>query len=290
MFRIDDIINVIDGKPLNGLDTSLGFRKICIDSRKVTEGDIFLALKGKRFDGHDFVEDANRKGVVCSIVSKKTKSPAILVEDTSIALRKLGKFYREFFNPTIIGITGSVGKTTTKEVLASFLSLHAPTLRTRGNYNNLIGVPLILLELKKKYRYAVIEMGTNRPGEIKSLSDMVKPDIGVVLNTAPSHLEGFGTRERVAEEKMGLLFSMEKGYGVYNVDDPFLSKFADRIRINTITFGIKNKANVMAKDIKLYPDSTEFTVDGLKIKTNLLMTLHENILLRMQKLLSDTVR
>jgi len=166
---------------------------VSIDSRTTKKGDIFFAIKGENLDGHNFVKDAISKGAAAIVVSERVslihKLPTIYVKDTTTALQDFAKYYRNMFNIKVIGITGSNGKTTTKDILTSIISQKSSVLSTQGNFNNHIGLPLTLFQLEKKHRYCVLEMGTNQFGEIKRLSEIARPSIGVITNIGESHLE-----------------------------------------------------------------------------------------------------
>ena len=178
------------------------------DSRAMTEGDLFVALVAER-DGHDFTMSATEKGAVALLVQKPVQTPTYIgvvqVEDTFRAMGDLGAYWRQRFDIPVIGITGSNGKTSTKEILASILQQHAPALSTAGNFNNLLGLPLTLFRLSAEHQYAVLEMGMNAPGEIARLAEIGAPQIGVITSVAAAHLEGLGTVDNVAKAK-GELF------------------------------------------------------------------------------------
>ena len=179
-------------------------QKITTDTRKIEQGDIFLAIQGDNFDGHDYVQTAKDKGAVLAIVSRAVESdlPQLVVTDTKLALGKLGAYRRDQHpNLKVIAITGSSGKTTAKEMLGSILNRIAPTLITRGNLNNDLGVPMMLLELTDDHRYAVMELGANHVGEIAYTTQLVKPDVACVLNIGTAHLGEFGGRDNIAKTK-----------------------------------------------------------------------------------------
>ncbi|MFO0594324.1 MAG: UDP-N-acetylmuramoyl-tripeptide--D-alanyl-D-alanine ligase [Myxococcaceae bacterium] len=206
----------------------LPFEGVCTDSRALTPGCLFVALKGDRFDAHDFLSDVVKAGAAGLVVSRKGlfdssvdgKVAVYEVDDTLHALGRLARFHRERFKIPICAVTGSNGKTTTKELVASILSMRGPALKTQGNLNNEIGVPLTVFNLESWHVAAVIEMGMNHPGEIGRLTDIARPDAGLITIVQPAHLEGVGSIEGVANAK-GELF---KGLGpnataVVNLDD-----------------------------------------------------------------------
>jgi UDP-N-acetylmuramoyl-tripeptide--D-alanyl-D-alanine ligase len=225
-------------------------QKACLnfDSREIKKGEIFWALVGKNFNPHTggFIEEAFKKGAVMAVVNATeveiAKIPlAVATEDTTRALLKFARGYRKSFrNLKVVGITGSAGKTSTKEMLAAVLGKSLNTLVTKGNLNNLFGTPMTLLGLKNEHETAVIEMGTSLPGEIRQLSQAVIPDIAVITNVAPAHLEGLGDLEGVFREKKSIVegFAEKKGYLVINADDNMLSKIRSTTKYNVITYGV----------------------------------------------------
>ncbi|MDR2581538.1 MAG: UDP-N-acetylmuramoyl-tripeptide--D-alanyl-D-alanine ligase [Fibromonadaceae bacterium] len=225
-------------------------QKVCLnfDSREIKEGDIFWALVGKTFNPHKgkFIEEAFNKGALMAIVNAAEveigKIPlAIATEDTTRALLKFARGYRKSFsNLKVVGITGSAGKTSTKEMIAAVLSNSYNTHVTKGNLNNLFGVPMTLLGLKAEHEAAVIEMGTSLPGEIRQLSQAAAPDIAVITNVAPAHLDGLGSLEGVFEEKKSIVDGFEKsGTLVINADDVRLSKIRSTKKYKVLTYGVQ---------------------------------------------------
>jgi len=226
-------------------------QKACLnfDSREIKKGEIFWALVGKNFNPHKggFIEEAFKKGAVMAVVNAAeveiAKIPlSVATEDTTKALLKFAKGYRKnFHNLRVVGITGSAGKTSTKEMLSAVIGKSFNTLVTKGNLNNLFGVPMTLLGLKSEHQAAVIEMGTSLPGEILQLTQAAIPDIAVITNIAPAHLEGLGSLEGVFKEKKSIVegFAKKKGYLVINADDNFLSKIRSTLKYNVITYGVK---------------------------------------------------
>ncbi len=196
---------------------------VSTDTRHLTAGSMFVALRGPRFDGNDYLEQAAAQGAVCALADRRrdTGLPLLAVEDTRRALGQLAAAWRRRFRLPVIGVTGSNGKTTVKEMLAAICTQCAPTLATKGNLNNEIGVPLTLLELGSQHRYAVIEMGASAPGEIAYLAEITLPDVAVVNNAAAAHLEGFGSLDGVVRAKGEIYTRLpEHGVAVINADDP----------------------------------------------------------------------
>ncbi|WP_428085818.1 UDP-N-acetylmuramoyl-tripeptide--D-alanyl-D-alanine ligase [Candidatus Thioglobus sp.] len=183
--------------------TNIAFEDVCTDTRKRMDGAVFVALVGDNFDGHDYAQKAQKMGAVAIVASRplKTDLPILLVKDTQCALSEIAKYHLSTIKPTVVGITGSNGKTTTKNLLANILDLSAPTLKTQGNLNNHLGVPMTLLKLEQKHQFAVIEMGANHLGEIKYLRQMVNPNIAIVTNTGDAHLGEFGSKANLIKAK-----------------------------------------------------------------------------------------
>jgi UDP-N-acetylmuramoyl-tripeptide--D-alanyl-D-alanine ligase len=197
---------------------------IATDSRKVHHATLFAALPGNNVDGHDFASSALRLGATALLLNRRLDLdvPQLIVKDVLQALGELGSFLRTRLDPAVIGITGSNGKTTVKEMVASILRLESPVLATQGNYNNELGVPLSLFGLKEEHRYAVLEMGASKPGDISYLCDIAQPDIGLITNIGPAHLMGFGTEQGVAEAKGEIYAALPvDGCAVINADEPW---------------------------------------------------------------------
>jgi len=238
------VAEVVDGQ-LSGPDGL--FSAVSTDSRGLTGGELFVALRGERFDAHSFLAQARDSGAIGALVSARTPGdwPQILVPDTRIALGRLASFWRAEFGSRLIAVTGSNGKTTVKEMLRLVLGAKGPVLATRGNLNNDIGVPLTLLRLQGE-PYAVVEMGANHPGEIRYLSRMARPDIVVLNNVGAAHLEGFGDRAGVARAKGEIVEGLgPDGVVVLNADDewaPLWRELAKKRRV--IGFGVKRPADV----------------------------------------------
>ena len=218
--------------------------KIITDTRKIEQGDIFLAIQGDNFDGHDYVQTAKDKGAVLAIVSRAVESdlPQLVVTDTKLALGKLGAYRRDQHpNLKVVAITGSSGKTTAKEMLGSILNRIAPTLITRGNLNNDLGVPMMLLELTDDHRYAVMELGANHVGEIAYTTQLVKPDVACVLNIGTAHLGEFGGRDNIAKTKSEIYQGLsDTGTAIVPFGDDYFDTLlnnAQQFTQNILTFG-----------------------------------------------------
>lgn len=239
---------------------------IAIDSRKLTGGELFIALKGENFDGHDYIESALQKGAKAVIAAHEPRTPLeksvtfLAVKDTTTALGKLGAFWRAQFAISTVGITGSCGKTTVKGMMESICEQQGKTLATKGNFNNHIGLPLTLLRLDDTYQYGVIEMGASGIGEIDYLGKIAKPNVSLITNVMPAHLLGFGSIEGVAKAKSEIYDILpHDGIAVLNVDEKFSDFFRSRIKDRkVITYGLKNQADVTAKNIEMLPFAVRF--------------------------------
>lgn len=230
------------------------FGSVSIDTRTLQPGDLYIAIKGERFDGNDFVEQAAEAGAVAAVVRRGVSAsiPTIEVADTHLALAELGGAWRKQTSAKVVGVTGSNGKTTVKEMVAAVLSTDGEVLHTKGNLNNDIGVPLTLLRLAAQHRYAVIEMGANHPGEIAYTASFAVPDVAIITNAGPAHIEGFGSVEGVARAK-GELFAALKpdGVAIINRDDAFFDYWRSVAGGRKIvSFGLSDASDVAASEIK----------------------------------------
>lgn len=257
MFTIGEIEAATGGKVIGCQEREVV--KVSTDSRTAAVGDLFVPLKGDRFDGHDFLNELFCRGITVVLAAEQRISSleippdatVIVVADTLTALGDLAAVYRRRFDIPVIGITGSNGKTTTKEMLASILAANGEGLKTRGNLNNLIGLPQMVFQLDSSHKWAVLEMGMSEFGEIDRLATIASPDIGIITNAYPAHLESMGSVEGVARAK-GELFARLRpgGTAIFNADDPYIS------RVNTVDgvirrgFGLHG-AEVTAQDISL---------------------------------------
>ncbi len=251
---------------LNGAltgDADLVFSRVSTDSRDIKPGDLFVALKGERFDGHDHAAAALAQGAVAVLVEREVPGTAIVVPDTLAALGQLGAFWRNRMSDLkVIAVTGSNGKTTVKEMIATVLAHSAgaeAVLATRGNLNNHIGVPLTLLSLKPEHRYAVVEMGMNHFGEIDYLTHLASPDVALVNNALRAHLEALGSVEGVARAK-GEIFGglKDRGTAVINADDPHAELWSQlAMGKRQISFGLKS-AEVHAREVHETNEGSQF--------------------------------
>jgi UDP-N-acetylmuramoyl-tripeptide--D-alanyl-D-alanine ligase len=228
-----------------------------IDSRSVSTGELFFAVKGERLDGHDFVAQALAKGAVASVVRKDQlsryaeQSRLLAVEDTLVALQTLATAVRKLWGKPLIGVTGSAGKTTTKEAIAHVLSSRFRVLKSEGNFNNHFGLPLMLLKLEPEHDVAVIEMGMSHAGEIRALAKIAQPEIGVVTMVAAVHLEFFDSIAGIARAKYELIESLPaNGTAVLNADDEYVSQFGRDFKGKVVMYGTRATADVRAETIE----------------------------------------
>lgn len=247
------------------LGDNVDFSSVSIDTRCLQVGDLYVAIKGERFDGHEFITQAEQAGAVALVVETRQQSvlPQLLVTDTRLALGQLASAWRQNVDTKILAVTGSNGKTTVKEICTTILQQQAVVLSTCGNLNNDIGVPLTLLKLASDHRYAVIEMGANHLGEIAYSSGLVSPDVGVITNAGNAHLEGFGSREAVAQGKGEIINTLKaQGTAVLCADDAYLDEWKDRAkRCSVITFGLSAGADVQAINIQPGSSNRGFYTD-----------------------------
>ena len=239
-----------------------------IDSRTLGTGELFFAVKGERQDGHDYVNAALKKGAAAAVVRKdelhRYAGPARLlaVDDTLVALQSLATAVRKVWGKPLVGVTGSAGKTTTKEAIAHVLSSRFRVLKSEGNFNNHFGLPLMLLKLEPEHDVAVIEMGMSHAGEIRALAKIAQPEIGVVTNVAPVHLEFFDSLAGIARAKYELVESLPaSGTAVLNADDEYVSQFGRDFKGRVITYGTRPTADVRAENIRSAgTDGSQFDV------------------------------
>jgi UDP-N-acetylmuramoyl-tripeptide--D-alanyl-D-alanine ligase len=228
-----------------------------IDSRTIQPGEVFFAVKGERFDGHDFVEQALEKGALAAVVQKSqlprypVTSRLLVADDTLAALQTLATAVRRVWGKALVGITGSAGKTTTKDAIAHLLSTRFRVLKSEGNFNNHFGLPLMLLKLQPEHDVAVIEMGMSHAGEIAALAKIAQPNIGVVTNVAPVHLEFFDSVADIARAKYELVASLPMGgTAVLNGDDEYVSQFGRDFHGKVVTYGLRSSADVRADQVE----------------------------------------
>jgi len=228
-----------------------------IDSRTLNAGDLFIAIAGERFDGHEYVQAAMEKGAVGAIVAAEKNVAGdplrlLQVEDTVKALQLLGAAARRLWGKPLLAVTGSAGKTTTKEILAHILATRFRVMKSSGNLNNHIGLPLQLLKLEAEHDLAVVEMGMNHAGEIRALGALAHHDLAVVTTVAPVHLEFFGSLKEIARAKYEIIETLHSGgVAVLNADDEYVCQFGRDFKGKVVTFGTRRAADVSAHNIKL---------------------------------------
>lgn len=252
--RLNELVTATRGRLVNGRE--LKVTGVSVDTRSLKPGDLYVAIRGKRLDGHQFCEQAVEKGAVGVVVDTEAAVPTgkvgIVVTDTTEALGRIAFRHRERMSARVVAVTGSNGKTTTKEILAAILALKFKTLRPEGSYNNDIGVPLTVLRMTKDIEAAVFEIEMNKLGGTARLARICRPEVGVITNVGDTHLEFMTDRHGVAQEKAELLQVLpERGAAVLNADDPLVmaigSTYAPPRRV---TFGVEQKAEVFATDVE----------------------------------------
>ena len=257
---LSEVAGNVNGKLL-GEDVEI--RAVSIDTRTLSKGQLYIAIKGKSFDGHDFIDKAEQAGAIALLVDRKTETelPCIIVKDTHLALAELAGAWKLKAKVKTIAVTGSNGKTTVKEMVAVILSIDSDVLFTQGNLNNDIGVPLTLLKLNEKNQFAVIEMGANHAGEIKYSSQYAKPDVAIITNVAAAHIEGFGSLEGVARAKAEIIQGLDStGIAILNEDDEFYDLWRELAEDRKVlTFGLNNSADFSAEDIESGLRNNEFS-------------------------------
>ena len=267
--KIKDILKVTDGELVIG-NENLECENFSKDTRTIQNGDIYIGIKGENFDGNKFWNTAFDNGAEAVIVQnvgfskeqmeKYSNKTIIKVEDTLKALYEIAKYKRSLYDIPVVAITGSVGKTSTKDIIASVVSTKYKTLKTEGNNNNNIGLPLTILKLKD-HEALVVEMGMNHFGEISLLTDIAKPTLAVITNIGTSHIGNLGSRENILKAKLEILEGMKIPKIIINNDNDLLHNWynenSEKLEIHT--FGIKNNSEVMGKDIKMKEESSEFT-------------------------------
>lgn len=252
------------------VDSGATFAGVSTDSRMVRSGDLFVALRGERFDGHRFVADALASGAVSAVVDAEwaaenagalSEAPVIVVADTLAALQELSRWYRLRFDIPVVAVTGSNGKTTTKDMTGAALGQELSVWKTAGNYNNHVGVPLTLFGIERAHDVAVVEMGMNHPGEIARLAGLAVPRIGIVTNVAAAHLESMRDLDGVARAKAELVAALpQEGTAVLNADDDRVRAMADTGPAAVVLYGTAPDADVAADDIEQHGALISFTL------------------------------
>jgi UDP-N-acetylmuramoyl-tripeptide--D-alanyl-D-alanine ligase len=274
-WTVNEILKATGGELLCGnQEQTRGFEKVSIDSRNISRGDLFVAIVGDVHDGHRFANDVIKQGVGGLVVAKEKTAElpisewqadqiaCVAVTDTLRALGDLAAFHRSRTDVAVVAITGSNGKTTTRQMTAEVVAQKFCALSTIGNYNNQIGVPLTLLRLAPEHRWAVVELGTNSPGEIARLAQICSPDIGVITNIGPAHLEGLGSLDGVMREKEQLIEHLKTGgSAVLNADDRRAFKIAERTEKKVLLFGLSKTAAIRATAVQEKVGGISFSLD-----------------------------
>lgn len=271
-FSIKDLAHIIKAQPAGDSGRYLraathgSFIRVSTDSRDIKIGDCFFALAGDNFDGHNYIDDAFAKGAVCAVVSRDIDSPGfclLKVDDTVKALGDFAEEYRRLMNFKVVAITGSVGKTTVRQIIYHVLSQHCHVFQSPKNFNNQIGLPLTLLGADQKHEIVITELGTNHPGEIAYLTYVAQPNIAVITSVHPAHLEGFGDVDAVAKEKLSISQGL-KADGVLIINSAISLRPTGRFA-KILTFGKSDSSDFRAQNISLDGHSSRFTIDGVEI-------------------------
>jgi len=245
-----------------------------IDSRTIRPGELFVAIRGAQHDGHDHVREAAGKGAIAAVVSREDVGPVpagfslLLVQDTVTSLQQMARGYRRLVPARIASITGSSGKSSTKEMLAAVLGTLGPTHRTPGNYNNHFGVPLTLLGIGAEDRWAVVELAMNAPGEIGPLAELAGPEVGLVTNIGWAHVEGTGSKEATSKEKGALYRALpDSGLAISNADDPMEKKTLEGCRARVVRVGTREKVDYRLTTVETDGASLRFSLESPKGRT-----------------------
>ncbi len=261
-----EIIKAAPDKNIKGL-----FTAVSTDSRAIKPGECFFAISGENFDGHNFIVDVFNKGAACAVVSKDVKNVPpgkiiLKVKDTIASLGDFAAVYRRMNNFKVVAITGSVGKTTTRQIAYEVLRQHFKTHTAPKNFNNNIGLPLTLLGANEKDKIVLTELGTDHPGEIALLSRIAQPDIAVITTVAPAHLEGFGSMEAILEEKLSISQGLERdGILIINGDNDLLVSACRNKKIKFISFGESTGCDILTQNILCEGNSSRFTIGGTEV-------------------------
>ncbi len=264
---LQDLVQVTGGRLRDVDSADAEFDRISIDSREIRPGDVFWALKGENHDGHDFTKEAlERNARLCVISADRADSvsgASLIVDETLPALGRFARWHRDRFDALVIGVTGSVGKTTTRELIYAALSGQYQGIRSRKNFNNLIGLPLSLLDLDPSHEFAVMEMGASQIGDIRELCDLARPEVGVVTAIGPAHLQSFGSLDAIIQTKGELLEQLPStGFAVLPGDDTLLRQMADRAPCPVIFVGQNDDNRIQARHLEVHAGSLRFHCEG----------------------------
>lgn len=267
--KIKEILKITNGKLICG-DENLDIQNFEKDTRIIQKGDMYVAIKGEKFDGNDFYKDAINKGAVACLMSKEPDEKIgsiVLVENTVKAIQQIAAYKRSQVDIPVVAVTGSVGKTSTKDIVAAVMSQKYKVLKTQGNLNNDIGLPFTLLRLHDE-NAIVVEMGMNHFGEISLLTSIAKPTLAIITNIGTAHIGNLGSRENILKAKLEILEGLQGNSVIINNDNDLLSDWAEKNKekYNIITYGINNKnSKYVAEDIHSYEDRSEYRIDGKEV-------------------------
>lgn len=267
--KIKEILKITNGKLICG-DEDLDIQNFEKDTRIIQKGDMYVAIKGEKFDGNDFYKDAINKGAVACLMSKEPDEKIgsiVLVENTVKAIQQIAAYKRSQVDIPVVAVTGSVGKTSTKDIVAAVMSQKYKVLKTQGNLNNDIGLPFTLLRLHDE-NAIVVEMGMNHFGEISLLTSIAKPTLAIITNIGTAHIGNLGSRENILKAKLEILEGLQGNNVIINNDNDLLSDWAEKNKekYNIITYGINNKnSKYVAEDIHSYEDRSEYRIDGKEV-------------------------
>jgi len=266
-FSVAEIARVLGASAPSSSGIATGWS---VDTRVIQPGDLFFALRGPNHDGNAYIEDALQKGAAAVIAERPAPGPVIAVPNALLALQAVASWARRQWGGDVVGVTGSAGKTSTKDVIAEILALKMWTGKTIGNFNNEVGVPLSILRLPREAQVAVLEMGMNHAGEIRALCRMALPRIGVVTNVGYAHIEAFDSIEGIAAAKRELIEALPPdGIAVLNADDPRVSCFGRGFEGQIVTFGLSAQAGVRAEDVEFTPEGSHFRVGCTSFETQI---------------------
>ncbi|MAG92558.1 MAG: UDP-N-acetylmuramoylalanyl-D-glutamate--2,6-diaminopimelate ligase [Planctomycetaceae bacterium] len=272
---LSEVARITNGELTPNVGGAIQFRSVSTDSRQLKQGDLFWALRGETHDGHEFLDEAHKQGAAGCVVADGRSSgpdelPTVRVKDTLAALKAFARWHRNCQEARVVGVTGSVGKTTTRELIYSVLGGSLQGMRSPANFNNHLGLPLSLLSVHDQHEFAVLELGASAVGEIRDLATVARPEIGVVTGIAPVHLSGFGSLQRIAQAKAELLASLpHSGVAIVPGDDPFASQLAEAARCRVVRVGARKINSLQATDVRSQGDrlrvrigSSKFDVPG----------------------------
>ncbi len=281
MFDLERIARIAGGK-LIGKQPAVQISGVSTDSRNIEPGALFVPLRGERFDGHDYISQAVKKGAAACLSEEYIEGlsvPVVCVTSTLRALGDIAAAYRLQLQGPLVAVTGSAGKTTTKEMLASILGQVGPGLKTAGNFNNLIGLPLTLLRLEAAHQWAVIEMGTSALGEIERLTEIAQPTVGIITNIGEAHLETLHGLDGVARAKGELFVGLQGGTAIVNLDDQRVARLPLANNVKRLTYGLNPEAQVRAEAIQAGSDEVLFDLlmDGRRSRVRLALPGEHNV-------------